>query len=495
MKKSQSIFLLSGLVPLVAAPIAIVASCSNDTTTSTTQTEAGKEVARLNEVIKSNKLKIKEGTTFNETMLDELNKTPDKLFDYLDEKELALDKTKFDYKIDGLTGIDVKPKQDAPAPETKTMNFKFKVINKQTTSESALTEPATVSYQYQATAQPPTEPTPLEKFVAKIEAAYDSKAFKLKPAKATIPQAEIEALKTNPAKFLSDYTDGLPTENGYSTKVVAANFAVSDKQLKADRPQVIKFKVTVTEDATKTDKLTKEFSFDFTLQETQAPIQTKTKTTAKTGVTATQLNLQTNKVTEAQPKITKDWIVQNITKLVNGDHEVTKAADVTSFTVTPDTRDSKKLTLVFKLAAGTYYSADNTLATAQSGDFRFEITGFTKAETARVKKAEFNASELGAGLQNQNFQQLNQTLNTRNWLFPNRDKYLQGDLVPGTDVNNFINQTPITGTSTLISFTQNASDQTRATMRFPIRVGRTYDSNGIVTTNLTEITFVVVIGK
>ena len=67
--------------------------------------------------------------------------------------------------------------------------------------------------------------------------------------------------------------------------------------------------------------------------------------------------------------------------------------------------------------------------------------------------------------------------------------------MPGTDVNNFINQTPITGTSTLISFTQNASDQTRATMRFPIRVGRTYDSNGIVTTNLTEITFVVVIGK
>ena len=35
MKKSQSIFLLSGLVPLVAAPIVIVASCSNDTTTPT----------------------------------------------------------------------------------------------------------------------------------------------------------------------------------------------------------------------------------------------------------------------------------------------------------------------------------------------------------------------------------------------------------------------------------------------------------------------------
>ena len=36
MKKSQSIFLLSGLVPLVAAPIAIVASCSSDTPATTT---------------------------------------------------------------------------------------------------------------------------------------------------------------------------------------------------------------------------------------------------------------------------------------------------------------------------------------------------------------------------------------------------------------------------------------------------------------------------
>ena len=491
MKKSQSIFLLSGLVPLVAAPIAIVASCSNDTTTSTTQTEAGKEVARLNEVIKSNKLKIKEGTTFNETMLDELNKTPDKLFDYLDEKELALDKTKFDYKIDGLTGIDVKPKQDAPAPETKTMNFKFKVINKQTTSESALTEPATVSYQYQATAQPPTEPTPLEKFVAKIEAAYDSKAFKLKPAKATIPQAEIEALKTNPAKFLSDYTDGLPTENGYSTKVVAANFAVSDKQLKADRPQVIKFKVTVTEDATKTDKLTKEFSFDFTLQETQAPIQTKTKTTAKTGVTATQLNLQTNKVTEAQPKITKDWIVQNITKLVNGDHEVTKAADVTSFTVTPDQQDSKKLTLVFKLAVGTYYSADNTLATAQSGDFRFEITGFAKATKAAPKKAEFRASELGQGFQAHDFNALNIAINSRAWIFANKEKYLNGDLTAGTTAQNFVHPN---GPSS-ITFVQSATDNSKATFTFSIAVGRTYDDQGIVNATPIEITFVVVIGQ
>ena len=35
MKKSQSIFLFSGLIPLVAAPIAIVASCSSDSTATT----------------------------------------------------------------------------------------------------------------------------------------------------------------------------------------------------------------------------------------------------------------------------------------------------------------------------------------------------------------------------------------------------------------------------------------------------------------------------
>ena len=58
MKKSQSIFLLSGLVPLVAAPIAIVASCSSDNTTTTSQ-NAQDEVKRLNELITSSKFKIK----------------------------------------------------------------------------------------------------------------------------------------------------------------------------------------------------------------------------------------------------------------------------------------------------------------------------------------------------------------------------------------------------------------------------------------------------
>ena len=49
MKKSQNIFLLSGLVPLMASPIAIVASCSNDTTATTTSfTVKGREITLNN---------------------------------------------------------------------------------------------------------------------------------------------------------------------------------------------------------------------------------------------------------------------------------------------------------------------------------------------------------------------------------------------------------------------------------------------------------------
>ena len=151
MKKSQSIFLLSGLVPLVAAPIAIVASCSNDTTAVKTETQ--QEIDRLNkDVIQSSKLKIKEGTVFNDDQLKALKAEPNKLLsDYLDKTELGLKEDKFSYEIVDLAGVE--PKQDA-TPQAKTMNFKFKVTNKQTTSEAALiSSQATVAYQYQKVQQ------------------------------------------------------------------------------------------------------------------------------------------------------------------------------------------------------------------------------------------------------------------------------------------------------------------------------------------------------
>ena len=273
----KKLWLSAAFLPLVIAPAAIVASCSNDTTTPANQTEAKKEATRLNEVIKSNKLKIKDGTTFTETMLNELNTTPDNLFNYLDEKELVLDKTKFDYNIDSLTGIDVKPKQDAPAapaPEARTMSFKFKVTNKANTGESDFTEVASVAYQYQAPAQPPVEPTPLEKAVKAIEDAHANGTFKLKADKAEIAQTEIDNLKANPANFLTQYTDGFPQpdSNTFEAKVVAANFVVEAKQSnRAGTPSVIKFKVTVSEKASKKEQLTKELTFDFSLTADPTP--------------------------------------------------------------------------------------------------------------------------------------------------------------------------------------------------------------------------------
>ena len=257
----------------VIAPAAIVASCSNDTTTPANQTEAKKEATRLNEVIKSNKLKIKDGTVFDQAKLEELNKTPDKLLtDYLDDKELALDKNKFDYNIDGLKGIDVKPKQDvpaAPAPEAKTMSFRFKVTNKANAGESDFTEVASVAYQYQAPAQPPAQPTPLEKAVKAIEDAYKAKTFKVKVGKETISQDELTALEADPSNFLNDFTQGLPSlEAPLSTKIVKTNFQITDKPAGSKQQQTIKqinFKVTVFDDQ-KNEKETEQFTFEYTLQ-------------------------------------------------------------------------------------------------------------------------------------------------------------------------------------------------------------------------------------
>ena len=133
-----------------------------------------------------------------------------------------------------------------------------------------------MAYQYQAAAQPPVASDPLNEAIAKIEKAYDDTTFKLKTDKATIDEAEIEALKKDPTDFLDNYTEGLPKDlgSGLTTKVIKANFKVEDKpagskqgQAPATKQQLIKFKVTVA-DANKKEKETKEFTFEFTLNPT-----------------------------------------------------------------------------------------------------------------------------------------------------------------------------------------------------------------------------------
>ena len=297
MKKSQSIFLFSGLVPLVAAPIAIVASCSSDTATTT--------------------FSLKTNVTL--TGLADDQKDPNQYAGADNKQKLAeLIVAKKD-QIFNNPPADLKAEQiqitnDVTANTNDgSLTFKLKVVSTATPPTDLIGETDVTLKGFTAT-QTPVTPTPLDEAVTKIEQAYDAKTFKLKDDKQTIPQSEIDALKTDPSNFLTNYTQGLPTDlgQGFTTKVTTDNFNVEDKpagskqaQQPTTKQQLFKFKVTVV-DAQQKEKTTKEFSFEFTLQETQAPIQTKTKTTAKTGVTATQLNLQTNKVTEAQPKITKD---------------------------------------------------------------------------------------------------------------------------------------------------------------------------------------------
>ena len=472
MKKSQSIFLLSGLVPLVAAPIAIVASCSSDTDATTT-------------------FSLKTNVTL--TGLVDNEKDPNQYVGANNKQKLTNLIVAKKNQIFNNPPVDLKVEQiqitnDVTANTSDgSLTFKLKVVSTATPPTDLIVE-SDVTLKGFTTTQTPANPSPLDQAVTKIEEAYDAKTFKLKTGKETIPQSEIDTLKNDPSTFLTEYTEGLlALEGGLTTKVTQNNFNVVDKpagsrQQQTTKQQIINFKITVVDPATATnEKETKQFSFEFTLQKTTAVV--KVATAAKTGVTATDIGLQADKVVVAQPKLTKAWIVTNIAKLVDGDQEVTAQADVTALTVTPNPQDSTKLTLTFKLAAQKWYDNGGVLGNVESADFTVEITGFTKAAQVTVKKIEFQASELGDDFGTKPFNELNQLINSAAWLFNNREKYLDGDLVSGTNAGNFIQR----GT---ISF-QQQTDQTKAIMTFSIAAGRSYDAQGRVTTTATQITFTV----
>ena len=274
---TKKLWLNAAFLPLVIAPAAIVASCSNDTTTPANQTETSKEINRLNtDIIPSQKLKIKDSEkTFDDTKLNDLKNNPNKLLsNYLDKTELALDENKFNYEIDGLSVVE--PKQDAsPDVQPRTLNFKFKVTNKANNGETGTTNLASVAFEYQPAAQPPTESAALEKAVKAIEKAYDDGTFKLKDGK-TITQNDIDTLKANAATFLSEFTQGLPNlDSGLTTKIVQTSFDIIDKPggARQDQQQMkqINFKVTVIEDQSKKEKETKLFTFEFALQNPVTP--------------------------------------------------------------------------------------------------------------------------------------------------------------------------------------------------------------------------------
>ena len=377
MKKSQSIFLFSGLVPLVAAPIAIVASCSD-----TVKSESQVEAERLNGLIQSSKIKILSGKEIlDDAKLAEIKNDPNKLLnDYLDKKELALNEEKFTYNIAELAGVE--PKQDATA---KTISFKFRVANKTNANETYDSIVASVPYQYQATGQNPSaEQTLVNNAIAEIEKAHQAKTFKLKPAKQTIPQSEIDTLKSNPENFLTQYTDGLPQlDNALKTTVKASNFSVADKttssrQQQADKQQTITFKVTVSHTAAKLENDTQNLTFDFTLQAPPAAVNQETQVNAEVAVADLSLTPPAPNKTQIQTLINEVKILEKKDVIFSqGADLITANSDITTITWEDVSGDNTKIVLKFKVIANKWYDGNGQVGTTVK-DLSVTITGLTQ---------------------------------------------------------------------------------------------------------------------
>ena len=477
MKKSQSIFLLSGLVPLVAAPITIVASCSNDTAATTTFSLKGTDIT-LNNLSDQEKALNQYTGSSKEPLVNLILAKKAEIFN-----NPPADLKNTQIEIPGTVTADEKV-------GSLTFEFKVKSPAENTADLIPLTKVVLKGFATTQVTDTP-EQTLVNNAVAEIEKAHQDNTFKLKTNKQTIAKSDIDALVADPTNFLTEYTDGLPAVNSpLSATVKQGNLSVADKpagsrQQQTTKQQIITFKVTVSHSTAQVEKDTKDLTFEFTLQDAAGP--NKVATAAKTGVTATSIGLQADKVSVAQPKLNQAWVVANITKLLDGDQEVTADGDILALTVTPNAQDSTKLTLSFKLAAQKWYQGDGTLGNAESSVFTFEITGFTKATQVAVKKQEFTTNELGQDFETKNFAELNQIMNSAAWLFSNREKYLDGDLVPETNDKNFVQR----GAGFRINFVQKTGDPTKADMTFSIATGRSYDDQGQVTTTPTQITFTV----
>ena len=480
MKKSQSIFLLSGLVPLVAAPIAIVASCSSDSTATTFSLKTNVTLTDLTDEQKDPSQYAGAGADSKKKLADLIVAKKDQVFNN-PPADLKAEQIQITNDVTANTN-------------DGSLTFKLKVVSTSNPPADLIVETDVTLKGFTATQTPATpEQTLVNNAVAEIEKVYDAKTFKLKDDKKTLTQAEVDALKAKPSDFLTNtYTEGLPNlDQNLESTITANNFTVAPKQTgtKQQQPQqqTITLKVTVTHKTSKDAKDTKDLTFDFTLQANTAPAPAKQQTVAKETVEAATLGLN-GKVDALEPTIDAAWVVTNIAKLVDGDQNVTKAADVIDLVKTKDNQDSTLLTIAFKLAADTYYLADGNPGKTESAVFTIKITGFQAAGAPlTVKKAEFNASELDPTFATKNFNDLNLAINKAQWLFDNREKYLDGDVTPETTFRNFVFQQ--------INFALKPSDQSKATMRFSVAAGRTYNEKGVPTTAPTTITFDVVLNQ
>ena len=116
---------------------------------------------------------------------------------------------------------------------------------------------------------------------------------------------------------------------------------------------------------------------------------TKKATTAKSEIAIKTLvpEIQENTTSEvfkagfdgANDNQKQKLVFDNVSKLLEGDHEVKQADQIISPKLMEVQDDQTKLTLSFKLAVNTWYGSDGKLGTSESSEFSISITGFAAA--------------------------------------------------------------------------------------------------------------------
>ena len=136
----------AALLPLAILPAIIATACSTSNS-SDTKAQVNQEVTRLNQLIKSNKLRLS-NPMLTSAQITKLQTSPNDLLDLLDQSELALNKSDFKYEITSLTGLEA-----AALATAKTMHFKFQVsLKDDQTQQPSLSDSASVAYQVQSEA-------------------------------------------------------------------------------------------------------------------------------------------------------------------------------------------------------------------------------------------------------------------------------------------------------------------------------------------------------
>ena len=295
MKKSQSIFLLSGLVPLVAVPIAIVASCSSDSTATTFSLKTNVTLTDLTDDQKDPSQYAGAGADSKKKLADLIVAKKDQVFNN-PPADLKAEQIQITNDVTANTN-------------DGSLTFKLKVVSTANPPADLIVETDVTLKGFTATQTPATpEQTLVNNAVAEIEKVYDAKTFKLKDDKKTLTQAEVDALKAKPSDFLTNtYTEGLPNlDQNLESTITANNFTVAPKQTgtkqQQSQQQSITLKVTVTHKTSKDAKDTKDLTFDFTLQANTAPAPAKQQTVAKETVEAATLGLN-GKVDALEPTI------------------------------------------------------------------------------------------------------------------------------------------------------------------------------------------------